>query len=136
MFTKVFVLLVSAIVSAPLQAAERFTENTLRLAKDEVRPSATIGAMAWLAGTWTGSGLGGDNEEIWSAPRDGVMMGVYRMTKAGRPVFYELLTLSEVNGSLELRLRHFDAGLRAWEEKDISRAFPYVMQRERRIYFE
>lgn len=117
-------------------AAETLTANTLRLAEGEASPPATIEAMAWLAGVWGGSGLGGDNEEIWSAPRHGVMLGMYRMLRDGAPVFYELLTLSEVDGSLELRLRHFHPDLRGWEERDESLAFPLVAVRDGRIWFE
>jgi hypothetical protein len=128
----------AATIAAPgaPNAAEPFTANTMRLAPSEARPSASIDAMGWLAGTWTGDGLGGENEELWSAPRHGVMMGMYRMIRDGQPVFYELLTLSEVNESLELRLKHFDAALRGWEEKDASLAFPYIAHRDGRIYFE
>ena len=118
-------------------AADMFTPNTLRSTPGE-RPAASLAVMSWLAGTWTGSGLGGENEEIWSAPRHGVMIGMYRMIKDGKPVFYELLTLSEVEGSLEIRLKHFDPKLRGWEEKEAEAAvvFPYIAQRDGRIYFD
>jgi hypothetical protein len=118
------------------QAPETLTANTLKLAEGAAPPPATIDDMAWLAGVWGGEGLGGDNEEIWSAPRNGVMMGMYRMLKDGEPVFYELLTLSEVDGSLELRLKHFHPDLRGWEERDESLAFPLVAMRDGRICFE
>ena len=47
------------------------TANTLRLSPDQKSPAATIADMEWYAGRWTGSGLGGLNEEVWSPPRDG-----------------------------------------------------------------
>jgi hypothetical protein len=127
----------AASLVATAALADAFTQNTLR-AKAGERPSASIDAMAWLAGTWTGSGLGGENEEIWSAPRHGVMMGMYRMVKDGKPVFYELLTLSEVEGSLEIRLKHFDGKLRGWEEKEAEAAivFPFIARRDGRIHFD
>lgn len=118
------------------QAAEPLTANTLRLTEGEASPAATIGQMAWLAGAWSGSGLGGDNEEIWSAPRGGVMMGMYRMLQDGQPVFYEFLTLGETDGSLTLRLKHFHPDMRGWEERDESMAFPLVAIRDGRLYFE
>jgi hypothetical protein len=118
-------------------AADTLTPNTLRSTPGE-RPPASLALMRWLAGTWTGSGLGGENEEVWSEPRHGVMMGMYRMMKDGKPVFYELLTLSEVEGSLEIRLKHFDPKLRGWEEKEAEAAvvFPFIAQRDGRIYFD
>jgi hypothetical protein len=128
---------IAATLVATAALADALTQNTLRATAGE-RPSASIAAMAWLAGTWTGSGLGGENEEIWSEPRHGVMMGMYRMLKEGKPVFYELLTLSEAEGSLEIRLKHFDARLRGWEEQDAEAAivFPFIAQREGRLYFD
>lgn len=119
-----------------VQAAEQLTPNTLQLAEGEAGAPASIGDMAWLAGTWRGSGLGGFNEEIWGAPRHGVMLGMYRMIRDGRPVFYELLTLSETDGSLTLRLKHFHPDLRGWEERDESLSFPLIAVRDGRIYFE
>lgn len=128
---------VAASLVAAAALADNFTPNTLRARAGE-RPPASIAAMTWLAGTWTGAGLGGENEEVWSEPRHGVMMGMYRMLKDGKPVFYELLTLSEVEGSLEIRLKHFDAKLRGWEEKEAEAAvvFPFIAQRDGRIYFD
>lgn len=131
-------ILAVAIAANAARAAEALTPNTLRLTSNEVRPKASIDAMAWLAGTWRGQGLGGENEELWSAPSRGVMFGAYRMIKDGKPVFYELLTISEVEGSLEMRLKHFDPVLGGWEEKqaDAAIVFPYIAQRDGRIYFE
>jgi Domain of unknown function (DUF6265) len=128
---------VAASLVATATLADNFTPNTLRARAGE-RPTASIAAMTWLAGAWTGAGLGGENEEVWSEPRHGVMMGMYRMLKDGKPVFYELLTLSEVEGSLEIRLKHFDAKLRGWEEKEAEAAvvFPFIAERDGRIYFD
>ncbi len=100
------------------------------------RPAATIADMEWYAGRWTGAGLGGLNEEVWSPPRDGTMMGMYRMIKDGKPVFYELLLITEENGSLAIKLKHFHADLRGWEERDASVRFPLVAKRDGRIYFD
>ena len=84
-----------------------WTTNTLRLAAGEKSPPATIADMGWYEGRWTGSGLGGHNEEVWSPPRDGAMMGMYRMIKEGKPVFYELLIITEESGSLMIKLSTF-----------------------------
>src|SRR5687768_11650964 len=58
---------------------------------DQPSPAATLSVMAWLRGAWEGEGLGGVSEEIWSEPRGGVMMGMYRSLKQDQPVFYEFL---------------------------------------------
>ena len=74
-------------------------------------PPATLESMAWLAGRWTGEGLGGVSEEIWSPPAGGAMIGTYRLLKVGKPLFYEFLLLVEENGSLNLKLKHFNPDL-------------------------
>jgi hypothetical protein len=124
------------LIASSSLAEEAMTANTLRLSADQKPPAATIADMAWYAGRWTGTGLGGWTEEIWSPPRDGTMMGMYRMVKDGKPIFYELLMIAEENGSLAIKLKHFHADLRGWEERDASLRFPLVAKRDGRIYFD
>jgi hypothetical protein len=92
--------------------------------------------MAWLAGTWRGPGLGGVAEEIWSEPTGGVMMGSFRMLKGDEPVFYEFITLSEEDGSLVMRVKHFSPELVAWEEKDKTVDFQFIKRDGKRYYFD
>jgi hypothetical protein len=117
-------------------AQERQTEHTLKLAAAGKPGAATIADMAWLAGHWTGEGLGGHSEEIWSPPEGGVMMGMYRHLKDGKPVFYELLTLAKEGGSLVIRLKHFNPDLTGWEERDQTVSFPFVGKRDGAIHFD
>jgi Domain of unknown function (DUF6265) len=128
--------LVLLLIASNSQAEEATTANTLRLSPGQKSPAATIADMEWYAGRWTGSGLGGLNEEVWSPPRNGTMMGMYRMIKDGNPIFYELLLITEENGSLAIKLKHFHADLRGWEERDASVRFPLVAKRDGRIYFD
>jgi len=94
------------------------TPNTLTAASAAVpSPAATLQEMMWLAGRWTGTGLGGVTEETWSAPASGAMMGMFRLVKDEKVVFYEFLTLVEHEGSLRLKLKHFNPDLTGWEEK-------------------
>jgi hypothetical protein len=99
-------IVLSAALAGVVQAEEKLTANTLTLAAGQKPAPARIEDMAWYAGQWCGSGLGGLNEEIWSTPRAGVMMGMYRLIKDGKPVFYELLTMLEEKGTLVIRLKH------------------------------
>ena len=92
----------------------------------EPRPKATLADFGWLTGHWTGPALGGLSEEVWSDANGGSMMGMYRLVKDGRIVFYELLTLVEEGDSVVLRLKHFNADLTGWEEKAEVREFPLV----------
>jgi hypothetical protein len=117
-------------------AQERLTERTLKLNPGKQSPPASVADMAWMAGSWNCEALGGLAEEIWSAPRNGGMMGMFRLIKNGSPVFYELFTLVEDNGSLILRLKHFNPNMTGWEEKDQTIDFPLVAKEPGVIYFD
>lgn len=134
--TLIALLLCLSSLSSSASAAETMTPNTLRLAQGETSPAATIDDMAWYAGIWRGAGLSGDSEEIWSAPNNGTMMGMYRLLQADRPIFYEFLTLIEESNSLTLRLKHFHPDLRGWEERDQSVQMRLVAKRDGRLYFD
>jgi hypothetical protein len=103
--------------AASVQAQEKMTEHTLKLGPGAKSPQATMSDVAWLAGHWVGPALGGEAEEIWSPPKTGSMMGMYRLVRDGKVVFYELLTLVQEGGSLVLRLKHFNPDLTGWEDK-------------------
>lgn len=94
------------------------TPNTVRLAEGAPRPAATVADLAWLTGQWTGEGLGGQIDEVWSDVRGGAMVGYFRLVRDGNPVFYELLTLVEHEGSVEMRLRHANPDMTGWEERN------------------
>ena len=74
--------------------------------------------MAWLAGYWEGEGLGGQMEDIWMPPRNGVILGAFRLTKADGKGFYELFAIEEFEGSLRFVVKHFHPNWVGWEEKD------------------
>jgi hypothetical protein len=103
---------------------------------DKMPPPAKIDVMAWLAGRWQGDGLGGVSEEIWSAPAGGVMMGMYRSLKQDQAVFYEFLMLLEENGSVVLKLKHFNPDLSGWEEKRAFVSFRLVAVEPRAVHFD
>ena len=50
--------------------------------------------------------------------------------------FYEFLIISEVDSSLVLRLKHFHADLKGWEEKDDMVTFPLVGIEDGLAYFD
>ena len=119
----------------PNFAQVKNTENTLKVAEGQASEKATISDAAWLAGSWRGTGLGGFSEETWSSPEGGIMVGTYRLVKDGKPVFYEMMWMLETEGTLILRLKHFNAELTGWEEKDKSVDFKFVKKDGKRLYF-
>ena len=117
-------------------AAEKVTEHTVKLAPGEKLPPAKIADMQWLAGHWIGEAFGGTAEELWAEPVGDTMAGMYRLHKAGKTIFYEILTVSEKDGSLVVRLKHFNPDLTGWEEKNEVRSFPLVAKRDGALQFE
>jgi hypothetical protein len=112
------------------------TEHTLRFSQSDPRPKATLQDIAWLQGAWEGPAFSGTSEEIWSEPLAGTMMGVYRSIEGGVVKFYEINSIVEINGSLEMRLKHFHPDLTGWEEKDATRNFPLINLGPDEIYFD
>jgi hypothetical protein len=119
-----------------LTSASYAQEHTRRRPADATVPAATIEEMAWLAGRWTGDGLGGRTEEIWSPPDGGTMVGTFRLVREDKPVFYEFLTLRVTDSGLAMRLKHFHPDMTGWEEKEMFVEFLYVGREENRYYFE
>ena len=111
------------------------TSNTLSLTEGTPRPAAKVADLAWLTGRWTGDGLGGQIEEAWSAPDGGAMVGYFRLVRAGKPVFYEILTLIEADGSVEMRLKHVNPDMTGWEEKNDFVTFKLVKHDATGAYF-
>jgi hypothetical protein len=114
------------VLCAETLAQTNATANTLKLDKKENMPKAKIGDFGWIAGHWLGKGLNGDAEEIWSPPLGNSMLGAFRLVKDGKVVFQELCTIKEEDGSVVLKVKHFDADLKGREEKDEAQVFPLV----------
>jgi hypothetical protein len=117
-------------------SAEQHTPNTFRLPADASRPAARITDLEWLAGRWEGEGLGGTVEEVWSAPGGGAMVGYFRLIQNGKPAFYEIMTLIETGGSVEMRLKHVNPDMTGWEEKADFLTFRLVRHDSSGVYFD
>lgn len=117
------------------QGAESLTEHTLKLAAGEKSPPATIEDMRWLAGHWVGEAFGGKTEELWAEPAAQSMSGMFRLVNKGKVVFYELMVVAEEQGSLVFRLKHFNADVTGWEEKNEVQAFPLVARADGAVHF-
>lgn len=114
-----FVVALTAVLMATSSVpAVAQTVNTIAAPAGAPGPQATLKDVEWLVGSWVGTGLGGVSEENWSVPAAGAMMGMYRLVVDGKVSFYEFMNLAEENGSLVLKLKHFNADLTGWEEKD------------------
>ncbi|MEL6329034.1 MAG: DUF6265 family protein [Planctomycetota bacterium] len=81
---------------------------------DDRAPAATAEDLAWMAGTWEGTLGNTACEEVWSAPRDGNITGMFRTFNEGGVRLSEIMSIQETDEGLLYRLRHFDAQLNPW----------------------
>lgn len=125
-------LVVAAVLA--LVAVRPDAQETRRTA-GPVRPAAPISSQAepttinnaeWLTGRWTGEGLGGVMEEVWSPPRGGQMVGHFALYRDSAPVFYELMLIDVVAEGLRMRVKHVNPDGTAWEDKDVWTTFDPV----------
>ncbi len=120
------VLLFLLAAGATAFAQTSASTHTLKLADPALRPPAKLADLGWLAGHWTGTGFGARVEEIWTGVDGQSLLGMFRLVKAGQPQVYEIITIVEEGGSLEMRLKHFTDAMKGWEEKDNFVSFPLV----------
>lgn len=94
--------------------------STSAPAEDAPPPTATLDQIDWLIGQWSGTGIGGaPAHESWLPPVGRTMVGTFvQETSAGGIQFTEHMYVMEEEGSLVLKLKHFNADLTGWEEKD------------------
>jgi len=110
------------LIAATAEAAE--TRNAVPGAPP---PAARAADLAWMTGLWEGKGIGGEPAaEGYSRPMGGAITGHFTQMKAGQVWFHEIITILETGGSLEMRLKHVNADMTGWEEKDSYVRFPLV----------
>lgn len=112
------------------------TRNTKKLDAGESPGAAKLKDVAWLTGIWRGDGLGGICEETWNPPLAGGMAGTFRLVKDEKLEFSEFFILSETDGSLSLKLRHFDARFHGWETKDKFVEFKLISVEDKTAWFD
>ena len=127
------VILLTVATGASTQSLR--TEHTYRLDDPERRPAATLADVGWLVGSWTGEAFGDTFEEVWNPPSVGSMVGMFKLLKGNAVAFYELLLLVEEEGSLSLKVKHFNDDFSAWEEKEDYVDFRLVRIEEDAIHF-
>jgi hypothetical protein len=74
--------------------------------------------LTFLTGHWTSNADGEFQEEYWSPVQGGSMVGTFRVVRLGKPVFYEFWVIEVEDGKPVYKLKHFNGGLKGWEEKD------------------
>lgn len=101
-------------------------QDILRLSDSLPQGKGSLSQLTWLTGYWTGSGLGGDCEELWMPANNTGMHGVFRFSEKGVLQFTEYMVIEEKEGSLKVRIKHYGGGVVPWEEKDKWVEFPLL----------
>jgi len=116
-------------------AQSQRTEHTYKLDDPDDRPPATLNDVSWLVGNWTGEAFGSKFEQAWNPPSAGSMIGFFKLLNDEGVVFYELLLLDEEEGSLSLKVKHFNPDFTAWEDKEDYVHFRFVKAEEDAVHF-
>lgn len=96
---------------------------------------AHINDISWLEGHWIGEMGNSTIEEVWTNQALGQMMGMFRMYNNEISV-YEFMTVSVLNESLVLKIKHFNKQMVAWEEKEEFEEFKLVNISDSTAYFD
>jgi len=116
-------------------AQSQRTEHTYQLDDPDNPPAATLADASLLVGSWTGTAFGGTFEQVWNPPSAGSMVGFFKLMHDGEVSFYEILLLAEEEGTLNLKVKHFNADFSAWEEKQEHVTFRFVKAEEDAAHF-
>ncbi|MFC4096108.1 DUF6265 family protein [Euzebyella saccharophila] len=126
----------SIIVPILFLTLQVFSQNIISRPVSSTPPKATIEAVSFMEGHWRGEAFGGITEEIWAPPLGGSMMFSFKLVVNGEVSFYELGHIRELNGSLIYELKHFNADMTAWEEKEEVRQFKLIKVEKDKVFFD
>lgn len=97
--------------------------------------STALKALAFLSGRWVSEKGAEVQEENWLPVSGDSMIGSFRVVQGGKAVFYEFWAVEVDEGRSVLKLKHFNANLAGWEEKDASTRMPLVSSAEDDVVF-
>lgn len=109
-------------------------------AKTSTTPQAPgkgdIKDLHWLVGYWSGTGLGGECEEVWMPAKDGHMIGTFRFWNEGKLIFSEFMHLKQEGESITMKIKHFNPDLSGWEEKEDWTTFSLIELGDKKAWFD
>jgi len=77
-----------------------------------------LAEFSWLEGCWRGDWGPRIAEQVWMAPKAGMMLGDFRLIETDKVLVIEFFTLVEKNGGIGFYFRHFTPELVPWEKSD------------------
>jgi hypothetical protein len=81
-------------------------------------PSPRLSDFGWLEGRWRADWGPRIAEQVWMAPKAGMMLGDFRVIENDKVLVIELFTLVEKSGGINFYFRHFTPELVPWEKSD------------------
>jgi hypothetical protein len=132
---KIFTICLLFFLSLTVHGQDSFP-NTITYNDSIGSPEATLNDLSWVSGYWKGKAFGGIIEEVWTPNLGGSMMCAFKLIVEGKVKFYELVTISEENKTLILRLKHFHQDLKGWETKDETIDFELVKVTKDKVFFD
>jgi hypothetical protein len=115
------ILLPGAAPSGVLGGQTSAPNQARSAAPPETRPPRpTLSDFAWLEGKWQGAWGPRVAEEVWTAPKAGQMLGLFRVIENDKTLVIELFSLFETPDGVALRFRHFTPALVPWEQSGLT----------------
>jgi hypothetical protein len=109
----------SAAAGSPAQAASSAGPDAAATpTPPQSLPSPKLLDFAWLEGRWRADWGPRVAEQVWTAPKAGMMLGDFRVIENDKVLVIELFTLVEKSGGISLYVRHFTPELVPWEKSD------------------
>ena len=100
---------------------------------EQTNTISSLDEIQWLVGNWQGPGFGGICEEVWLPASAGSMVGTFKMSINDEVQFYEIMTITIDSSGPLLNLKHFNADLTGWEEKDEEVNFQFIYAKENEL---
>jgi len=80
--------------------------------------SPKLADFAWLEGRWRADWGPRVAEQVWLAPKAGMMLGDFRLIENDKVLVVEFFTLVEKAGGIKFYFRHFTPELVPWEKSE------------------
>lgn len=94
------------------------SDQPARSAPVQKLAAAKLADLGWLEGRWRGDWGPRIAEQVWMAPKAGLMLGVFRLIEGDKPLVIELFSMVQRPDGINFYFRHFTSELVPWEKSD------------------
>lgn len=119
----------------PMKAALLAFTVAIAAATAQQASQPSLKPLEFLSGRWLSEKPSEIQEENWSPAIGNSMTGSFRVVENGKPVFYEFWAVEIDTNEPVLKLKHYNADLAGWEEKNSSTRMPLISSAENDAVF-